>query len=305
MCFLYLILPHTGYIGEFEIVDDHRAGKIVVNLTGRLIKCGVISPRFDVKINAIEKWTTNLLPSRQFGCVSWVFCKVSVCCVTKCHHKCRQKFTSPPHVSVCYFASNFWNWNGLNFILFFIYFLSFYFSQSVFHIFTIWLAFFMPKCHHYHPFYFSFLVSMMRLAVSMRIVHFVNIWLLLLLFLYFFSSNCFIKAICWMYIGFSVKGLGRLTKLKFCWWIGTLLFPISVNIFKGNSGAQVSPLIGQQLWGSVFEVHSALMNLPNLPLPFLSPPPVSLCSPPQAESWTTRRRRGNIWEGRFLDSSSK
>jgi small subunit ribosomal protein S15Ae len=57
----------TGYIGEFEIVDDHRAGKIVVNLTGRLNKCGVISPRFDVPINDIEKWTNNLLPSRQFG----------------------------------------------------------------------------------------------------------------------------------------------------------------------------------------------------------------------------------------------
>lgn len=57
----------TGYIGEFEIVDDHRAGKIVVNLTGRLIKCGVISPRFDVSIKDIEKWTNNLLPSRQFG----------------------------------------------------------------------------------------------------------------------------------------------------------------------------------------------------------------------------------------------
>ena len=28
----------SGYIGEFEIVDDHRAGKIVVNLTGRLNK---------------------------------------------------------------------------------------------------------------------------------------------------------------------------------------------------------------------------------------------------------------------------
>jgi hypothetical protein len=57
----------TGYIGEFEIVDDHRSGKIVVNLTGRLNKCGVISPRFDVPINDIEKWTNNLLPSRQFG----------------------------------------------------------------------------------------------------------------------------------------------------------------------------------------------------------------------------------------------
>jgi len=31
-------LYFSGYIGEFEIVDDHRAGKIVVNLTGRLNK---------------------------------------------------------------------------------------------------------------------------------------------------------------------------------------------------------------------------------------------------------------------------
>jgi len=35
-----------GYINEFEIVDDHRAGKIVVELNGRLNKCGCISPRY-------------------------------------------------------------------------------------------------------------------------------------------------------------------------------------------------------------------------------------------------------------------
>nr|CAG4644438.1 EOG090X0I21 [Lepidurus arcticus] len=66
--FLTVMMKH-GYIGEFEIVDDHRAGKIVVNLTGRLNKCGVISPRFDVPIHDIEKWSNNLLPSRQFGYV--------------------------------------------------------------------------------------------------------------------------------------------------------------------------------------------------------------------------------------------
>ncbi|XP_011137703.3 40S ribosomal protein S15Aa [Harpegnathos saltator] len=66
--FLTVMMKH-GYIGEFEIVDDHRSGKVVVNLTGRLNKCGVISPRFDVPINDIEKWTNNLLPSRQFGFV--------------------------------------------------------------------------------------------------------------------------------------------------------------------------------------------------------------------------------------------
>lgn len=61
------ILP--GYIGEFEIVDDHRGGKVVVELIGRINKCGVISPRFDLTIGAIEQWTSNLLPSRQFGYV--------------------------------------------------------------------------------------------------------------------------------------------------------------------------------------------------------------------------------------------
>merc|ERR1712032_1571078 len=79
--FLGVMMKH-GYIGEFEQIDDHRSGKIVVNLTGRLNKCGVVSPRFDVSIRDMEKWTTNLLPSRQFGFVvlttfgwknSWVF----------------------------------------------------------------------------------------------------------------------------------------------------------------------------------------------------------------------------------------
>lgn len=58
-----------GYIGEFEIIDDHRSNKIVVELTGRINKCGVISPRFDVKYAEIEKWVVNLLPSRQFGMI--------------------------------------------------------------------------------------------------------------------------------------------------------------------------------------------------------------------------------------------
>lgn len=57
----------SGYIGEFEIIDDHRSNKIVIELTGRLNKCGVISPRFDVEYGEIEKWIVNLLPSRQFG----------------------------------------------------------------------------------------------------------------------------------------------------------------------------------------------------------------------------------------------
>ncbi|PRQ55447.1 putative protein kinase CAMK-CDPK family [Rosa chinensis] len=43
-----IVMQKHGYIGEFEYVDDHKSGKIVVELNGRLNKCGVISPRFDV-----------------------------------------------------------------------------------------------------------------------------------------------------------------------------------------------------------------------------------------------------------------
>ena len=66
--FLRLMQKH-GYIGEFEVVDDHRSNKIVVDLNGRLNKCGVISPRFDISLVDLDQVTTNILPSRQFGYV--------------------------------------------------------------------------------------------------------------------------------------------------------------------------------------------------------------------------------------------
>ncbi|XP_069930617.1 small ribosomal subunit protein uS8-like [Oryctolagus cuniculus] len=63
--FLTMMMKH-GYTGEYEIIDVHSAEKIIVNLTGRLNKCGVISPRFDVQLKDLEKWQNNQLPSHQF-----------------------------------------------------------------------------------------------------------------------------------------------------------------------------------------------------------------------------------------------
>ncbi|KAG9396612.1 Ribosomal protein S15A [Carpediemonas membranifera] len=64
--FLGLMQKH-GYIGDFTVIDDHRAGKICVNLIGRLNKTRVISPRYDVAHEDIEQWVQRLLPSRLFG----------------------------------------------------------------------------------------------------------------------------------------------------------------------------------------------------------------------------------------------
>ena len=47
---LHFLFSIPGYIGEFEVVDDHRSGKIIVELIGRINKTGVISPRFDVGV---------------------------------------------------------------------------------------------------------------------------------------------------------------------------------------------------------------------------------------------------------------
>ena len=61
------VMQKNGYINDFTIIDDARAGKVVVDLNGRLNKCGVISPRFDLKLKNFEKFTAAVLPSRQFG----------------------------------------------------------------------------------------------------------------------------------------------------------------------------------------------------------------------------------------------
>ena len=61
------VMQKNGYIGEFEVLDDHRAGKIIVELVGRINKCGVLSPRFDVAVKDVEQWVQNILPARGFG----------------------------------------------------------------------------------------------------------------------------------------------------------------------------------------------------------------------------------------------
>eukprot|EP00596_Hydrurales_sp_CCMP1899_P001329 CAMPEP_0119039554 /NCGR_PEP_ID=MMETSP1177-20130426/9111_1 /TAXON_ID=2985 /ORGANISM="Ochromonas sp, Strain CCMP1899" /LENGTH=117 /DNA_ID=CAMNT_0007003595 /DNA_START=98 /DNA_END=451 /DNA_ORIENTATION=- len=61
------VMQKNGYIGDFELLDDHRSGKIVVELIGRINKCGVISPRFDCQTKDIEQWVQNVLPARGFG----------------------------------------------------------------------------------------------------------------------------------------------------------------------------------------------------------------------------------------------
>jgi small subunit ribosomal protein S8 len=61
------VMQKTGYIGEFEFIDDSRTGIFKVQLLGRISKCRVVKPRYPVKNDAYDNWERRYLPSRGFG----------------------------------------------------------------------------------------------------------------------------------------------------------------------------------------------------------------------------------------------
>ena len=61
------LLKDKGYIGNFEFVDDKKAGVFKVDLIGNINNCGVIKPRYPIKRNELEKWESRYLPARDFG----------------------------------------------------------------------------------------------------------------------------------------------------------------------------------------------------------------------------------------------
>lgn len=61
------VMQKSGYIGEFEYIDDGRSGKFRVQLLGRINSCAVVKPRYSVKSGRIEDWEKRFLPSREVG----------------------------------------------------------------------------------------------------------------------------------------------------------------------------------------------------------------------------------------------
>ena len=61
------VVQKYGYIGEFEFIDDGRAGKLRVQLLGRIHKCGVIKPRSPVKKDEFYYWERKYLPAYGVG----------------------------------------------------------------------------------------------------------------------------------------------------------------------------------------------------------------------------------------------
>ncbi|MCK4327815.1 MAG: 30S ribosomal protein S8 [Candidatus Diapherotrites archaeon] len=60
-------LQKDGYIGEFEFVDDGKAGYYNVTLNRNINKCGVITPRHAVKKDEYTKFEKRFLPGQNIG----------------------------------------------------------------------------------------------------------------------------------------------------------------------------------------------------------------------------------------------
>jgi small subunit ribosomal protein S8 len=61
------VMQREGFIGEFEFINDNKAGKFRIALLGRINGCGVIKPRHAVKHDGYEKWEKRYLPAAGFG----------------------------------------------------------------------------------------------------------------------------------------------------------------------------------------------------------------------------------------------
>src|SRR5574341_2585514 len=66
------VMQKNRYIGEFEQIDDGRAGKFHVQLLAKINKCGIITPRFSVKKDAYfdrsEEHTSELQSPTNLVC---------------------------------------------------------------------------------------------------------------------------------------------------------------------------------------------------------------------------------------------
>lgn len=61
------VLKEQKYIGSYELIEDGRGGQIKVNLLGTINECGIIKPRYPVKLSELESYEKRFLPAKDFG----------------------------------------------------------------------------------------------------------------------------------------------------------------------------------------------------------------------------------------------
>lgn len=61
------VMQESGYINQFEFIEDGRAGFFKVKIEGKINNCGVIRPRYSVSKTDLERYEARYLPAQDFG----------------------------------------------------------------------------------------------------------------------------------------------------------------------------------------------------------------------------------------------
>lgn len=91
------IMKDEGYLGSFEEMEDSKGNYLKLNLIGSINNCGVIKPRFAVKVSDFEKFEKRFLPAKGFG-----FLIVSTNQGMMTHEKAKELNLGGKLISFCY-----------------------------------------------------------------------------------------------------------------------------------------------------------------------------------------------------------
>ncbi len=91
------IMKDNMYIGDFEEKATERGNYLAINLLGRINKCGVIKPRFAVKLDDYEKFEKRYLLAKDFGILI-----VSTSKGTMTHYMAKEKKIGGKLIAYCY-----------------------------------------------------------------------------------------------------------------------------------------------------------------------------------------------------------
>lgn len=61
------VMQKHHFVGEFEQIDDGRAGKFRIQLLANINKCGIVTPRYSVKKKGYLDWERRYLPAFSMG----------------------------------------------------------------------------------------------------------------------------------------------------------------------------------------------------------------------------------------------
>jgi small subunit ribosomal protein S8 len=61
------VMQQASYVGDFEFIEDGKAGLFKIELLGNINKCGAIKPRFSIAKMEFEKWEQRYLPASDVG----------------------------------------------------------------------------------------------------------------------------------------------------------------------------------------------------------------------------------------------